>query len=158
MNVFVRISFNFTIELVSYDESQVVTFNGEFVCGFENGDCGTGSQNDNTVGIPHGFIIQFLNDEGYNGGFEEGDIEKAFVAMKENYKAWVCGFATLAIGADVPINQTAKDASLPTSGATSLRDNLRGRNQVVMLNVEEHLPHLSASVLLAQHRNKAISR
>ncbi|GJR01148.1 hypothetical protein Tco_0524132 [Tanacetum coccineum] len=132
MNVFVRISFNFTIELVSYDESQVVTFNGEFVCGFENGDCGTGSQNDNTVGIPHGFIIQrdvvevcdicrrdivevcvkwleilsiyrFLNDEGYNGGFEEGDIEKAFVAMKENYKAWVCGFATLAIGADVPV-------------------------------------------------------
>ncbi|GJS30923.1 hypothetical protein Tco_0491543 [Tanacetum coccineum] len=46
---------------------------------------------------------RFLNDEGYNGGFEEGDIEKAFVAMKENYEAWVCGFATLAIGADVPV-------------------------------------------------------
>ncbi|GJV04446.1 hypothetical protein Tco_1338015 [Tanacetum coccineum] len=27
------------------------------VCGFRNGDCGTGSQNDNTVGIPHGFVI-----------------------------------------------------------------------------------------------------
>ncbi|GKC59424.1 hypothetical protein Tco_1087022, partial [Tanacetum coccineum] len=46
---------------------------------------------------------QFLNDKGYNRGFEEGDIGKAFVAMKENYEAWVCGFATLAIGADVPV-------------------------------------------------------
>ncbi|GJT47085.1 hypothetical protein Tco_0955800 [Tanacetum coccineum] len=37
--------------------SPVVTFNGKFVCGFRNGDCGTGSQSDNTVGSPHGFII-----------------------------------------------------------------------------------------------------
>ncbi|GJY70377.1 hypothetical protein Tco_0474080 [Tanacetum coccineum] len=112
--------------------------------------------------------FKFLNDEGYNRGFEEGDIGKAFVAMKENYEAWVCGFATLAIGADVPVagqefghcstcSQTFQYIHIP-DGATSLRDNLRGRNQVVMLNVEEHLPHLSASVLLAQHRNKAISR
>nr|GEU85615.1 hypothetical protein [Tanacetum cinerariifolium] len=46
---------------------------------------------------------RFLNEEGYNGGFAKGDIEKGFVAMKENYEAWVCGFATLAIGADVPV-------------------------------------------------------
>ncbi|GJS33141.1 hypothetical protein Tco_0531523 [Tanacetum coccineum] len=37
--------------------SPVVTFNNKLVCGFRNGDCGTGSQNDNTVGIPHGFVI-----------------------------------------------------------------------------------------------------
>ncbi|GJV04257.1 hypothetical protein Tco_1337826 [Tanacetum coccineum] len=57
VNVFVRVGFSSTIELVSFDESQVVTFNGKFVCGFRNGDCGTGSRSDNTVGSPHGFII-----------------------------------------------------------------------------------------------------
>nr|GEX66331.1 hypothetical protein [Tanacetum cinerariifolium] len=57
MNVFMRIDFGSTIELVSFDESQVVSFNGKFICGFRNGDCGTGSRSDNTVGSPHGFII-----------------------------------------------------------------------------------------------------
>nr|GEU62526.1 hypothetical protein [Tanacetum cinerariifolium] len=57
VNVFVRIGFGFTIELVSFDKSQVVTFNGEFVCGFRNGDCETESQSDNTIGSPHGFDI-----------------------------------------------------------------------------------------------------
>ncbi|GJR72158.1 hypothetical protein Tco_0084523 [Tanacetum coccineum] len=57
MNVFVRIGFGSTIELVSFDESQVVTFNIKFVCGFRNGDCGTGSRSDNTVGSLHGFVI-----------------------------------------------------------------------------------------------------
>ncbi|GJS92389.1 hypothetical protein Tco_0799357 [Tanacetum coccineum] len=57
MNVFVRIGFDSTIELVSFDKSQVVTFNGKFICGFRNDYCGTGSQSDNTVGRPHGFII-----------------------------------------------------------------------------------------------------
>nr|GFC60382.1 hypothetical protein [Tanacetum cinerariifolium] len=55
--MFMRIGFDSTIELVSFDKSQVVTFNGEFVCGFKNGDCGTGSQRDNTVDSPHGFVI-----------------------------------------------------------------------------------------------------
>ncbi|GKA57487.1 putative reverse transcriptase domain-containing protein [Tanacetum coccineum] len=57
VNVFVRVGFSSTIELVSFDESQMVTFNGKFICGFRNGDCGTGSRSDNTVGSPHGFII-----------------------------------------------------------------------------------------------------
>nr|GEU76403.1 hypothetical protein [Tanacetum cinerariifolium] len=57
INVFVRIDFRSTIELVSFDESQVVTFNGKFICAFRNGDCRTGSQSDNTVSSPHGFII-----------------------------------------------------------------------------------------------------
>nr|GEV07838.1 reverse transcriptase domain-containing protein [Tanacetum cinerariifolium] len=48
INVFVRISFGSTIKLVSFNESQVVTFNGKFVCSFRNNDCGTGSQRDNT--------------------------------------------------------------------------------------------------------------
>ncbi|GKA82872.1 hypothetical protein Tco_0789620 [Tanacetum coccineum] len=60
MNVFVRIGFNSTIKLVSFDESQVVTLNGEFVCGFQNGDCGTESQSDNTVSSPHLFIIYWI--------------------------------------------------------------------------------------------------
>nr|GEZ03936.1 hypothetical protein [Tanacetum cinerariifolium] len=44
-----RISFASIIKLVSFDESQVVTFNSKFVCGFRDSDCGTGSQDDNTV-------------------------------------------------------------------------------------------------------------
>ncbi|XVF39809.1 hypothetical protein PTKIN_Ptkin01aG0062200 [Pterospermum kingtungense] len=45
---------------------------------------------------------RFLNDKDYHGGFEQGEIEKVFSAMEENYKAWVNGFAPLAVGADVP--------------------------------------------------------
>nr|GEX98789.1 integrase, catalytic region, zinc finger, CCHC-type, peptidase aspartic, catalytic [Tanacetum cinerariifolium] len=60
VNVFVRIGFGSTIKLVSFDESQVVTFNSKFVYGFRNSDCGTGSQSDNTVGNPHGFIIHWI--------------------------------------------------------------------------------------------------
>nr|GEY02044.1 hypothetical protein [Tanacetum cinerariifolium] len=52
-----KIGFGSTIELVSFDKSEVVTFNGKFVCGFRNGDCRTESRSDNTVGNPHGFII-----------------------------------------------------------------------------------------------------
>nr|GEY68111.1 hypothetical protein [Tanacetum cinerariifolium] len=57
MNVFVRIGFDSTIELVSLDKSQVVTFNVKFDCGFRIGDCRTGSWSDNMVGIPRGFVI-----------------------------------------------------------------------------------------------------
>nr|GEU34525.1 hypothetical protein [Tanacetum cinerariifolium] len=60
MNVFMRIDFGSTIKLVSLDESQVVNFNGEFVCGFKNGDCGTESQSDNTVGSLYRFIINWI--------------------------------------------------------------------------------------------------
>nr|GEX20535.1 hypothetical protein [Tanacetum cinerariifolium] len=60
VNVFVRIDFGSTIKLFSLDESQVVTFNGKFVCGFKNGDCGTRSRSDNTIGSPHGFIIYWI--------------------------------------------------------------------------------------------------
>nr|GEU75204.1 hypothetical protein [Tanacetum cinerariifolium] len=60
MNVFMRIGFNSTIKLVSFNESKVVTLNGEFVGGFRNGDCGIGSQSDNTVSNPHGFIIHWI--------------------------------------------------------------------------------------------------
>ncbi|GKF69291.1 hypothetical protein Tco_0202348, partial [Tanacetum coccineum] len=43
--------------MVSFVDIQVVTFNSKFVCRFRNGDCETGSQSDNTVGSPHGFVI-----------------------------------------------------------------------------------------------------
>nr|GEU80045.1 hypothetical protein [Tanacetum cinerariifolium] len=52
-NGFSQISFNSTIKLVSFDKSQVVTFNSEFVYGFRNGDCETGSGIDNTVHMEH---------------------------------------------------------------------------------------------------------
>ncbi|KAF5192764.1 Strigolactone esterase d14 [Thalictrum thalictroides] len=45
---------------------------------------------------------RFLNDNDYHGGFERAEIEELFTAMEENYKAWVNGFAPLAVGADVP--------------------------------------------------------
>nr|GEV59062.1 hypothetical protein [Tanacetum cinerariifolium] len=49
MNVFVRIGFGSTIELVSFEKSQMVTFNSKFVCGFRNNDCGTESKSDHTI-------------------------------------------------------------------------------------------------------------
>lgn len=49
-----------------------------------------------------GFSPCFLNDRGYYGGFERGEIVKVLEAMKNNYEAWVRGFAPLAVGADVP--------------------------------------------------------
>nr|GEV03854.1 hypothetical protein [Tanacetum cinerariifolium] len=60
INVFMRIGFGSAIKLVSFDESQVVTFNGKFLCGFSNSDCGSESQSNNTVGSPHGFIIHWI--------------------------------------------------------------------------------------------------
>ncbi|GJV93479.1 hypothetical protein Tco_1541292 [Tanacetum coccineum] len=59
-HVFMRIGFGSTIKLVSFDESQVVTFNGKFICGFRNSDYGTRSQSNNMVGSPHGFIIHWI--------------------------------------------------------------------------------------------------
>nr|GEY96215.1 hypothetical protein [Tanacetum cinerariifolium] len=53
MNMFMRIGFSSAIKLISFDESQVVTFNSKFVYSFRNSDCSTGSRSDNTVGSPH---------------------------------------------------------------------------------------------------------
>ncbi|GJW01623.1 zinc finger, CCHC-type containing protein [Tanacetum coccineum] len=60
INVFMRIGFGSTIKLVSFDESQVVTFDGKFICSFRNCDCETESQSGDTVGSPHGFIIYWI--------------------------------------------------------------------------------------------------
>ncbi|KAK2985614.1 hypothetical protein RJ640_006877 [Escallonia rubra] len=56
------------------------------------------------------------------------------------------------------IIQTAKDVSVPASVATYLESHLGGRNTVEMLNIEGHLPHLSAPALLAQVLLRALSR
>eukprot|EP01018_Ginkgo_biloba_P034434 Gb_14437 [translate_table: standard] len=45
---------------------------------------------------------RYLNDVGYEGGFEREDIDQLLSAMGSNYSAWVSGFAPLAVGADVP--------------------------------------------------------
>lgn len=55
------------------------------------------------------------------------------------------------------IIQTAKDASVPASVATYLKDHLGGRNTVMMLDTEGHLPHLSAPTLLARKLRLALS-
>ncbi len=41
---------------------------------------------------------RYLNDQGYFGGFEQGDLDQLFEVMKENYYAWASGFAPLAMG------------------------------------------------------------
>lgn len=37
----------------------------------------------------------------YFGGLDEGDLSQLFHAMQSNFKAWVSGFAPLALGADI---------------------------------------------------------
>ncbi|XP_051151047.1 probable strigolactone esterase DAD2 [Andrographis paniculata] len=56
------------------------------------------------------------------------------------------------------IFQTASDMSVPPSVAAYLKKHLGGRSTVHMLNVEGHLPHLSAPNLLAQELRRALPR
>lgn len=44
---------------------------------------------------------RYRNDEDYFGGFEQEDLNQLFLAMQSNFKAWVSGFAPLAVGADM---------------------------------------------------------
>ncbi|KAG0627520.1 hypothetical protein M758_2G207700 [Ceratodon purpureus] len=44
---------------------------------------------------------RYLNDKDYFGGFEQDDLNQLFQAMQSNFKAWVSGFAPLAVGADI---------------------------------------------------------
>ncbi|XP_024365703.1 karrikin insensitive 2 receptor CA isoform X1 [Physcomitrium patens] len=44
---------------------------------------------------------RYLNDMDYFGGFEQEDLNQLFEAMQSNFKAWVSGFAPLAVGADI---------------------------------------------------------
>lgn len=44
---------------------------------------------------------RYLNDTNYYGGFEQEDLDQLFEAMRSNYKAWVSGFAPLAVGGDM---------------------------------------------------------
>lgn len=44
---------------------------------------------------------RYLNDADYFGGFEQEDLNQLFLAMQSNFKAWVSGFAPLAVGADI---------------------------------------------------------
>ncbi|KAI4321089.1 hypothetical protein MLD38_034510 [Melastoma candidum] len=55
------------------------------------------------------------------------------------------------------IIQTAKDVSVPESVAVYLKNHLGGRNTVEMLNVEGHLPHLSAPLQLTQVLRRALN-
>ncbi|KAL0907137.1 hypothetical protein M5K25_025681 [Dendrobium thyrsiflorum] len=44
---------------------------------------------------------RYLNDADYYGGFEQEDLDQLFDAIRANYKAWVSGFAPLAVGGDM---------------------------------------------------------
>lgn len=44
---------------------------------------------------------RYLNDSDYFGGFLQEDLNQLFEAMSSNFKAWVSGFAPLAVGADI---------------------------------------------------------
>ncbi|KAJ8478632.1 hypothetical protein OPV22_022359 [Ensete ventricosum] len=44
---------------------------------------------------------RYLNDVDYFGGFEQEELDQLFDAMRSNYKAWVSGFAPLAVGGDM---------------------------------------------------------
>ncbi|KAM5565853.1 hypothetical protein ABKV19_019728 [Rosa sericea] len=55
------------------------------------------------------------------------------------------------------IIQTTKDHSVPASVANYLKEHLGGRNTIVMLETEGHLPHLSAPGLLARKLRHALS-
>ncbi|GJW80791.1 hypothetical protein Tco_0144766 [Tanacetum coccineum] len=58
VNVFMRIGFGSTIELVSLTRVKWL-LDSKFVCGFGNSDCGTRCRSDNMVSSPHGFIIHW---------------------------------------------------------------------------------------------------
>nr|ABR17129.1 unknown [Picea sitchensis] len=45
---------------------------------------------------------RYLNDESYHGGFERGQVDILYCAMKSDYAEWVSGFAPLAVGVDAP--------------------------------------------------------
>ncbi|CAK9189523.1 unnamed protein product [Sphagnum troendelagicum] len=44
---------------------------------------------------------RYINDEHYNGGFEQEELNQLFEAMQSNFRAWVIGFAPRAVGADL---------------------------------------------------------
>lgn len=46
-------------------------------------------------------ICRYLNDVNYFGGLDQEDLNQLFLAMQSNFKAWVSGFAPLAVGADI---------------------------------------------------------
>lgn len=55
------------------------------------------------------------------------------------------------------IIQTANDVSVPVSVAYYLRDHMGGRTTVEMLDIEGHLPHLSAPGCLIRKLRRALS-
>ncbi|GKD46706.1 hypothetical protein Tco_1271351 [Tanacetum coccineum] len=81
VNVFVRIGFNSTIKLVSFDESQVVTLNGKFVCGFRNGGsflCSNGTL------LFHRRSLRFRVSSGSGSGSTSSELE-ARVCVQGSY-------------------------------------------------------------------------
>lgn len=46
-------------------------------------------------------MCRYLNASEYFGGLDEEVLNQLFYAMQSNFKAWVSGFAPLALGADI---------------------------------------------------------
>ena len=53
---------------------------------------------------------RYLNDVGYIGGFEQGDLDGLYAAMHTDYQGWISGFAPLAVRG-VPQSAAVKEFS-----------------------------------------------
>ncbi|GJU64236.1 hypothetical protein Tco_1246071 [Tanacetum coccineum] len=149
VNVFVRISFGSTIKLVSFDESQVVTFNGKFICGFRNSDCGTGSRSDNTVGSLHSFIIH---------GIEvfEGNEEVTEVTDVKNWRidnSQVLRWVVSLIEWNSSVSSTK---SLIQNGKCGARNTLCGVLEELMLNLTKSFNFLDLRISVAPQSYKYV--
>nr|GEW70917.1 hypothetical protein [Tanacetum cinerariifolium] len=94
MNVLVRIGFNSTIKLISFDESQVISYNCKFVGSCRYGDCQTGSHGNNTIGCVHRFIIEISHGvvkfKKVEKEWEVGDIEDRLLRRGSAVHNFVC--------------------------------------------------------------------
>eukprot|EP01018_Ginkgo_biloba_P040084 Gb_10380 [translate_table: standard] len=113
----------------------------------------------------------YLNDVGYEGGFEQEDIDKLLSAMGSNYSAWVSGLAPLAVGADVPaavreftkprqgaMLQSSKDIAVRLAVADYLRTHIGDKSFVDIPQIEGHLPQLSAPAWVIQVLSRVLTR
>ncbi|GGB62279.1 hypothetical protein GCM10011505_48630 [Tistrella bauzanensis] len=53
---------------------------------------------------------RYLNDDGYTGGFEQGDLDRLYAAAAADFQAWATGFASAAVGMpdDVAVEEVAR--------------------------------------------------
>lgn len=92
---------------------------------------------------------RYLNDGDYVGGFGKADIEGLLSAMADNYQAWVAGFATAAVAADVP--DAVRDFS---AGLLAMRPDITVRiaRTIFESDVRALLPAITVPTVLIHSR------